>query len=227
MENGFEFNFDRARIFVMVGKCGMGKSYLLRDLLRQFSEQGVFEFGCVFTGTDFNPDYDFLPKRAVHGNYSEARLAKYVGKLREWLEENPGEKMPPNFLVLDDLLGKIRIQSNVFSNLISTFRHYNMSIFITSQYFVKNISTLIRELTDYAFLFRTRFKNSQVSLFEAFGQLCDDQDEFNEILEEATKEEHSCLLYIAEAEDKSDAYVSYKAPGKSPDVKIDFIPIEF
>lgn len=228
MENSFSFDFTRGNIFVMIGKQGSGKSFLTKDLLRQFCEQGVFEFGVVFTSTSFNSEYnDFLPKGSVHDNYSEAKLDKYLSKLRNWMEETPGEKLPPSFLILDDLLGKIRLQSNIFSNLMATYRHYNLSIFLTSQYMVKNVSTLLRELTDYAFIFRTRFKNSLVSLYESFGQLLEDQDEFNEYLKQATEEKHACLLYIANAKNKEEAYISYKSNADNSEFHLDFIPVSF
>ena len=225
--SSLELDFSRAQIISLIGTCGSGKSFLLRNLIYQFSKNNMFKFGTVFTGTSFNSDYDFMPKESVHDDYSEAKLAKYIGKLRTWLELHPGEKLPPNFLILDDLLGRIKLNSHVFNNLISTFRHYNMTIFITSQYFVKNISTLLRELTDVAFIFRTRFKNSQVSLYEAFGQMLDDQDEFNEVLNEATKDKYACLVYLARKEEKEESYMSFQAPPDDIKFKLRFEPVAF
>jgi ABC-type dipeptide/oligopeptide/nickel transport system ATPase component len=222
-----ELDFSRAQIISIIGTCGSGKSFLLRNLIYQFSKKDMFKFGIVFTGTSFNTDYQFMPDGAVHSDYSEAKLEKYISRLRSWLEVNQGQKLPPNFLILDDLLGRIKINSNIFNNLISTFRHFNMTIFITSQYFVKNISTLLRELTDVAFIFRTRFKNSKESLYNAYGQLLDSQDEFDEVLNEATKEKHSCLCYQARKEYKEESYCSFQAPPDDLNFKLKFIPVSF
>lgn len=227
MSNNLELDFSRAQIICLVGSCGAGKSYLLRNLIYQFSKKNVFKFGVCFSGTGFNSDYKFLPEGAVRSNYSEEQLEKYIAKLKSWLHAHPGEKLPSNFLILDDLLGKIHINSGVFSNLMSTFRHYNMSVFITSQYMVKNVSTLLRELTDVAFIFRTRFHNSLKSLYESFGQLLEDQDEFNEMLNLATKEQHACLVYMARKETADESYFSYKAPPKDPEFKLRYNPIQF
>jgi len=205
----------------------MGKSFLLRNLIYQFSKKNIFKFGVCFSGTGFNSDYKFLPENAVRSNYSEDQLEKYIAKLKAWLHAHPGEKLPSNFLILDDLLGRIKLNSGVFSNLMSTFRHYNITIFITSQYFVKNISTLLRELTDVAFIFRTRFHNSLKSLYEAYGQMLDDQDEFEYILNEATKEKHACLCYMSRKETADESYFSYQAPPKDPEFKLRFNAIQF
>lgn len=223
----FEIDFEKPQVMTFVGACGKGKSFLLRNLIKQFSKQGVFKFGLVFSSTEFNPDYDFMPKGSVHGNYSEASLKRYMDKLKNYLEENPGSKLPPNFLILEDLLGILKTNSSIFSNLISTYRHYNMSIFITSQYLVKNVSTLLRELTRTAFIFKTRFKNSQVALFESFGQLCESQDEFNQMLDDATKDKYSCLVYMADKESKEESYISFKCSGDDETFKLKFNPIRF
>jgi hypothetical protein len=219
----------RPRIFTFIGACGTGKSFMLKNIIYQMSKRGDFEFGTVFSGTaQFNGEYEWLPDGAKQNVYSEENLQKYLDKLKQWIISNPKHKIPPNFLILDDLLGKIHLNSAVFSHLMSTYRHYNLSIFITSQYMVKNVSTLLRELTNYAFIFRTRFKNSLVSLYEAFGQLCESQEEFNEMLKEATKEKHACLFYNAQKEEVDDAYLSFKVDESNvKDFKLEFEPVTF
>jgi hypothetical protein len=222
-----ELDFERAQIISIIGTCGSGKSFLLRNMIFQFSKLGFFKFGCVFTGTSFNSDYEFMPEGSVHSDYSEAKLEKYISTLRTWLELHPGEKLPPNFLILDDLLGRMKPNTNSFNSLVSTFRHYNMTIFITSQMMVRNISTLLRELTDVAFVFRTRFKNSLESLYNAYGQLLENQDEFSELLNTATREQYSCLVYKARKEEKEDSYSSYQAPKDDLNFKLKFEPVSF
>jgi hypothetical protein len=91
----------------------------------------------------------------------------------------------------------------------------------------KNISTLLRELTDVAFIFRTRFKNSLVGLYEAYGQMLDDQHEFDHILNVATKEKFSCLVYMARKETADESYFSFRAPEGDPKFTLRFTPVEF
>ena len=223
----YKFDFSRQNIFVLVGKQGSGKSYMLRNLLYNFTKQNIFQFGVCFTGTAFNTDYDFLPEDAVHSDYSEERLQQYINKIKEWMKSNKNKKPPPSFLILDDLLGKIKLSSPIFANLISTYRHYNMSVFITSQYMVKNISTLLRELADYAFIFKTKFKNSRIALYESFGQMLDNQDMFNSYLDKATEQQYHCLLYNANTDNKAESYHIYSADSKQKDFKLNFKSIKF
>jgi hypothetical protein len=219
-------DFERGQIFVFIGKQHSGKSYTLRNLMYQFSKAGIFKFGKVFSGTSFNSDYDWVPEGAIDSNYTEAKLEAYIGKLRKWLEDHPGKKLPPSFLILDDLLGKMKANTSIFSSLMSTYRHYNLSIFITSQYMVKNISTLLRELTDYAFIYKTKFKNTRESLYSAFGQMFDDEKEFYRILDEAVKVQHSALVYRANENTVDTAYTAFKASGKDKKFMLKFEPVK-
>ena len=68
--SSLELDFSRAQIISLIGTCGSGKSFLLRNLIYQFSKTNMFKFGTVFTGTSFNTDYDFMPEDSVHDDYS-------------------------------------------------------------------------------------------------------------------------------------------------------------
>jgi len=217
-----DLDFSRPLILIFIGKQASGKSFLLRNLIYQLTKQNTFKFGHVFSATSFNPDYDFMPEKHVDGDYSEHKLELYIDSLKKWMTNNPGKKLPPSFLILDDLLGKIHQNSDVFSNLMSTYRHFNMTVFITSQYMVRSISTLLRELADVAFIFKSKFKNTRTSLYEAFGQSLESQDEFDDVLERATKERRACLVYKANEDKIEDAYLSFKCPGDDHKFKLKF-----
>ena len=208
-----DLDFNRGQIIVLIGKQASGKSFLLRNLIYQLSKQQTFKFGKVFTATGFiYSDYDFMPEKHVDSDYSEVKLESYIGSLKQWMEKNKGKKLPPSFLVLDDLLGKIQGHTDIFQNLMATYRHFNLTIFITSQYTVKNVSPLLRELTDLAFIFRS--KNTRIALYEAFGQMLDNQDEFEYILDQATKEKHASLVYNANKSTPEEAYLSFKCSAR-------------
>ena len=217
-----DLNFSRPLIMIFIGKQASGKSFLLRNLIYQLTKQQTFKFGKVFTATGFNSDYDFMPEKHVDSDYSEAKLESYIGSLKQWMEKNKGKKLPPSFLVLDDLLGKIHGHTDIFQNLMATYRHFNLTIFITSQYMVKNVSPLLRELTDLAFIFKSKFKNTKEALYDAFGQMLDNQDEFNRVLDQATEEKHASLVYNANKSTPEEAYLSFKCSGDDVKFKLKF-----
>lgn len=224
--SNLKLDFSRGRIFCLIGKQGSGKSYALKSLIKQCSEDGIFAFGHCWCSTAFTNDYDFLPKESVDDKYSEEALERYINKLREWMENNPDKDLPPSFIIFDDLLGKINMYTGFFTNLVACYRHFNISIFITSQY-INKLGTLLREMTDYGFLFKSRFRNTKESLYNAFGQQLKNQEEFNYYLEEATKEKHSCLLYVADKNTVEEAYSSFMAPSDDKPFKLKYTPIKF
>ena len=218
-----DMDFDSAQIMVFVGKPKSGKSFMILALMKQLCQQGVFQFGKVFSGTgNINNDYDFMPDLAVDGNFTEEKLKAYIGKLVKWCEDHKGKKLPPNFLILDDLLGVLRPNTGVFSHLISMHRHLNLTILLVSQYMVKVVSTTLRELTNHAFLFKSQFKNTRQALYEAFGQICEDEKEFLHLYDEAVKEKHACLKYFADGKSMDECYVSYRAPKEDKPFKLKF-----
>lgn len=223
-----ELDFSKgASIITIIGKCGSGKSHLTKSLIKQLCEQGFFKFGKVFSGTGkINADYNFMPEGSVDGDYTEAKLQAYIGKLEKWCEDHPGQKLPANFLILDDLIGIMKPNTSGFSHLITIYRHLSCTVLILSQYMVKNVSTLLRELCDHAFLFKSNFKNTRTALYEAFGQICEDEHEFLELYDQAVSVKHSCLHYDANGDTKEEAYTGYKAPAKIKDFELKFKPVQ-
>jgi hypothetical protein len=64
-------------------------------------------------------------------------------------------------------------------------------------------------------------------LYNAYGQLLDNQDEFNQVLNTATKEQFSCLVYKARKEHKEESYSSFQAPTDDIKFKLKFEPVAF
>lgn len=156
-----------AQMFVLVGKSGRGKSYFIRYLLTERVVNDGWEFGLVFCKTKFNGDYDFLPDDKVFQGYNEEILEKYVENLQA-IKKKKG-KVPPNFIIFDDLVGVLNNQTDFFNNFISVHRHTNTNILIAVQYLAgrKAISPIMREQTSYAIMFQSRTKRTLEKLYES------------------------------------------------------------
>jgi len=153
-----------------------------------------FEFGIVFTGTKYDEEYDYLPDEAVIDGWNEDVFGEYVDYLKEQ-KEKFGNKMPPNFMIFDDLIGLL-YASKRFTNFIGTHRHTKTSVFITTQYLRKAIATELRENTKIAFMFNCRFALSLDGLYEAYGQLFRRRRDFFKLLDNVTEEDFTCLAYL-------------------------------
>jgi len=78
-------------------------------------------------------------------------------------------------LVFDDIFGSLK-DSKVFKNLISTFRHYNISVIFSVQY-VSATATYLREISQYIVVFDQRtlaaLKLTYENYFQEFEKFTD------------------------------------------------------
>ena len=214
-------DLDSPGVFLFVGRPKSGKSYCLRSLIKDYARQGKFSFGKVYTRTKFNEDYNFMPAKHVEDDYSEENLEAYINSLKAWREKHR-KPLPPNFIIFDDLLGAMSLNTGFLSNLISIHRHYNLTIFLTAQYLMKGTSTVLRECVTTAFLWKTIFHNSRDGIFKAFGGYYKKESDFLDMFDSTTSPKHQCLVYNARARKKSEAYWSFMAPSKVSKFKLQF-----
>jgi hypothetical protein len=161
--------------------------------------------------------YNYLPDKYVIPYYSDDILKKYLDTLEKYTTKK-NKPIPNNFIIFDDVIGSLK-NSDLFKQFIAMYRKYNTWCFIASQY-ASYVNTLAREQITYAFIFKQQTKNAFEMIYEAIGQAYT-KDEFKEVLNEATKEKYSCLLYIADEEDGKQ-YHTYIAPEKIPSYTFEY-----
>ena len=85
--NQFELDTSRARIIVVCGACGSGKSYATRALLKTLFQQGVLKWIRIYSHTAAaNHEYDWAPEGCVHPISLDA-VSTYHKKLLKAREE--------------------------------------------------------------------------------------------------------------------------------------------
>ena len=213
----------KPQIMCFVGKPESGKSHLIKSMLYDYAKHKYFKFGITFVRTKFNHDYDYLPDKYVYEDFDIAKLKKHITKLRDWRKKN-NKKVPPNFVIFDDLLGQIDWYDEFMTNWIASFRHTSTSIFITAQYLQSKggISTVLRECTNLGLIFNTKFKNSLKGLYEAYGQLFDCYDDFVRHFQTITKQRYHCMIYKADEEDIEYNYLDFCAPKEIPQYQLKY-----
>ena len=222
-QRGFVFPTKRASLVLLLGKQGSGKTHFLKSFLRDCFRSNHFKFGRVYVRTKFNKDFDFMPKEAVLQEFSLDKIQTYVNKLAKWRDENNGKMVPPNVLVLDDMLGLLKSNDRRWINLLANLRHYGMTIVVTSQYFAAGgcCTTQMRNQCDIALMWECRFARSRKAYWEAFGTYFARQEEFDALLDEATKEKYAALVYNAYAKTQDEMYFSWIA-APLPEFEIKF-----
>jgi len=124
-------------------------------------------------------------------------------------------------VILDDCLGLIK-ETEWFNNWISTFRHTNTTIFITSQYLAsrQSINTLLRSCTNFAMMWPSISKNNLQAMYNAYGGVFDSDAEFKAELLKCKNDKHSCLVYKSMQPSKAETYCSIKAQEIPKDFKM-------
>jgi hypothetical protein len=201
------------------GRCGSGKSQLMRSLLYDYQKQNTFKFVLCYCPTKFTGDWDgILPDEYIRDDYSDENFMKHIKKLKKWKESNPDKELPQSLIIMSDMMSRINWYCNhEISNFLISHRHYKVSLWMDCQYLqTASTNTVMREICNYAFLFNTKYANSLKGYHLAFGNLFDDYKEFCEYFQNLTKTRYTCMVYDASKESKEDNYWSFQAPATIP-----------
>ena len=114
-----------------------------------------------------NHAFSFIPDKYIYDDIEnfEKIFFNYV----EMLFKKYGDKIPNNFIVLDDCLNTFSI-NNKFKSFITTFRHSHITMFITSQYANADLlGQIIKEQVDYSFIFYQHTERSKDAIAQFIG----------------------------------------------------------
>ena len=159
---------DRPSIILLVGRPASGKTTALKAIIHQIVKMKKPYFGRFYVSTKFSGDFEFVSDEDVFENYTQEHLEEYVLKIKAWEKKNSKKKVPQNLLVIDDALGQINWCSKFWRNLISTHRHWGMSILVATQSLSAGghgSSTLLRNCVDMAILYHSSFINTQKAIY--------------------------------------------------------------
>ena len=213
------------QMFVLVGKSEKGKTHFMKWLLFEQLLRPInpMKFGLVFVSTKFKHSWNFMPDDKVYEGLDEEVLRKYISNLRTIYEET--QYLPPSFIVFEDLIGVLNNRNPWFQNFMSSFRHLNITLFITAQYLTghRAISPLMRNQTTHAIMFSGRNFGHLKNLYEAYGQQFRRVRDFSDYLLENTDKEkvgpHVAIVYIEREDDPEKNLLPMRAPAKLPKIK--------
>ena len=87
------------------------------------------------------------------------------------------EEMPTMLILLDDILSRDFKKTNDITYLCSKFRHYEMSIFLTTQSF-RSVGTIIRNNATNVLIFRQNNAKELDKIKEEYSELCGSEELF-------------------------------------------------
>lgn len=148
--------------YLIVGKSNTGKTTFLKALLSNIGRQ--FDLIVGFSKTKFNGSINYCPPMYQFDEFNE----KVIAKLLNWMEYLVQYNVKIG-IVLDDMIGDVRTHNNTtFDKLATRCRHYNITLFIVSQYLLK-ISPTLRSNANYLICTRMSRDDEIMTLWKEFG----------------------------------------------------------
>ena len=169
-------NNGKLPTFFILGRRGVGKTFLIKDLLWHYREvpQGI-----VITPSEFDSFYEtFLPKQSIYSEYKKDMTVM----------DNISDS---RFMVLDDCL----YDGSVFrdESLCECFKNPHLLLAMTLQYPL-DIPVRLRDVADYVFIFREPSVSIRLRIYQNYvvNQVIPTFDLFCKIMDKL--EEHQCLV---------------------------------
>ena len=188
-------SIDFNRKCIVIGKTGVGKSELIRDLL--YHQKNTIPVGQVISSTEFaSPFYGlFIPKIVIQGEYSTNKIKDVIKRQRK-LVKKYGEKDPKasSFLVLDDCLhdAKAWVKDKSIKDIFFNARHYAL-LFILAMQYPLGITPDLRTNIDYVFIFRENITKNRKRIYENYAGMFNSFSDFCNALEQMT-ENYGCMV---------------------------------
>ena len=195
------------------GKTNCARFIVQKHSLDRFRGCAKFEFGIAFVRSKFAHDYDFLPDEYVYEGYDQEALARYLNGIEDYIGQ--GNKPVPNYVIFDDLIGLLSKNDPFLINFFGLHRKFGTTILLCTQHLKTGASTTLREVCTHAIMFNSKTFNTITSLYENFGGLFSNLQQFKECLQETTKEPYTAMLYLQDEDDINKNYLKFKCPDTS------------
>ena len=155
-------------LVINFGAPGSGKTHLTKYIAYCLVKKQLVKCIHVFCGTaSFEDEYNWLEKDAIHTN--PKNWEEETKKILETQKRNERFKRENILIIYDDWTGKIHWDKGLYSQMITDFRHLNISLVVNTHY-ANKVPTLMREAAFNAGIFEQISKRSLDSLYEVFGQ---------------------------------------------------------
>lgn len=196
------------RVNLVIGSPGSGKSNLIHWLIKSHSK--AWSYGFVICPSAYDGGYDFMDTRFVKPMYQQEFLEDVVA-----IQSKKESK--PMLLVLDDCLGFVKFNTDIWRRTLMTSRHLKMTVIIASQH-VSRIPTEVREACSNVFMFKQNTKNAMVAVYDSFLQhKFDSPTDAKTWFNQVTDARYSCLCYRRDEQEVVDKYIKLTAPEMTND----------
>ena len=196
----FKANEASGPVVVFIGKRGVGKSYLVRDLLYYHQDIPI---GVVIAGTEEGNGFygKMVPKLFIHNEYNTAiienilkRQKSVLRQIRKEMETYKRSTIDPRtFVILDDCLYDASwTKDKMMRLLFMNGRHWKIMLIITMQYPL-GVPPNLRTNIDYVFILREPYIANRKRIFDNYAGMFPTFESFCQVMDQCT-ENYECLV---------------------------------
>ena len=140
----------------------------MRHLLYTLARGQNFRWVTIISPTAFNGEWtSIVGVDSVLPTFDEDYIIGLMDEQAALRDEGTNNQ---GLLILDDCLGAANFQSDVFTRLASAGRHYQISLWTSSQHYFK-LPPVLRTNADYMFVLGVQNEKVAKALWEEFGGL--------------------------------------------------------
>ena len=187
-------------IIVMIGRRGMGKTFLIKDLLYHHQDIPV---GTVISGTEAGNGFyaEIVPKLFIHHEYKSEiidnllkRQKMMILNMKQEIKNYGNYRTDPRaFLILDDCLHDNKwANDKLMKYIFFNGRHMRIMMIITMQYPL-GVPPALRTNIDYVFIMREPYLTNRERIWKNYASMFATFEAFCQIMD-ATTENYECLV---------------------------------
>lgn len=185
-----DFHLDRippGSNILVIGRRGVGKTYLVTELLRHKKEAIPVVFASKYVAQSYK---EHLPESNVLDHFDNHKLTQL---LEDQINSGGAKEI---VLAFDDITnGNTCLMNNIS---VRDVVKYGSSLNITSVFSVQHAAVFdetFRRNVDYLFIFSDNLKTNQSCVFDRYADMFESEHDFQAIYKECTSNEpHRCLV---------------------------------
>ena len=205
---------DDNSLVLISGSTRSGKSFLLVKLLEFvfLNDRLSKGNGLIFTGTKFTDQFKDIQENNIYDNCDDYK--NIINNFLKFIKSKKNKKSTRYYIIFDEMLGDIKLQSDVMKHLMCNYRHYKISLFFLVQQFSSITSSILKQQITYAFIFPSNFTLRSIKgIYEAIGYGNFDTDKgFGNLIKNLTNgNKYTSLFYDSTVDEPNLRYQPFCA----------------
>jgi hypothetical protein len=134
---------------IFCARSNSGKSHLMKSILYTLARESKISWVYVLTSTSFNNEWsDIVGSNNVTDQFDVDWIEDLMNKQGLLVKKDKAE---PGLIIFDDMVGTANWNSEIMTKIAISARHYNISCWISTQWYFK-LSTTLRGNCNYMYI---------------------------------------------------------------------------